>query len=117
MIRRCGPSDITAEAGLATAAWATSACFFDFDRDGWLDLVFVNYVDYDPSRTCSGKGGKQDFCGPQMFGGSVPQLYRNLGRRPDRLAPHGVRFENVTLASVRRTQPGATVHGPRATSV
>jgi hypothetical protein len=92
-------TDITAEAGLTAAGWATSACFLDFDRDGWLDLVVVNYVDYDPSRTCAGKGGKQEFCGPQMFSGSMPRLYRNLGRRQDPRTPHGVRFEDVTLPS------------------
>src|SRR5262249_28664354 len=32
--------------------WGTSACCFDFDRDGWLDLVIVNYVDYSPGRPC-----------------------------------------------------------------
>ena len=29
----------------AVPAVGTSAAFFDFDRDGWPDLVVVNYVD------------------------------------------------------------------------
>src|SRR5262249_5535502 len=30
--------EITHEAGFDQTSWATSACFFDYDRDGWLDL-------------------------------------------------------------------------------
>jgi hypothetical protein len=93
-------TDITLEAGLKDTSWATAACFVDFDRDGWLDLVLVHYVDYDPSRTCFGRGDKPEFCGPQMFAGTAPRLYRNLGRPVGPDAPrHGVRFEDVTLKS------------------
>jgi hypothetical protein len=99
-------TDITTEAGLDNVAWATSASFVDFDRDGWLDLVFVNYVDYDPSKVCPGKGGKQDYCHPSNFGGAVPRLFRNLGREGGANAPHGVRFEDVTLTSGLGKVPG-----------
>ena len=44
--------DITEAAGLKNLPWGTSAAFFDYDRDGWLDLVIVNYVDNDPSLAC-----------------------------------------------------------------
>jgi hypothetical protein len=97
-------TDITKEAGLDNLSWGTSACFVDYDRDGWLDLVFVNYVDYDPSRACPGKGGKRDYCHPSTFAGTVPRLYRNLGRQAD--APHGVRFEDVTVKSGLGRIPG-----------
>jgi hypothetical protein len=86
--------EVTREAGLDNPLWATSAAFFDFDRDGWLDLVVVNYLDYDRSVPCTGRGGKHDFCGPNMFSGTVARLYRNLGPQPGR---PGVRFEDVTL--------------------
>jgi hypothetical protein len=99
-------TDITQEAGLDNVSWATSACFVDFDRDGWLDLLFVNYVDYDPSRSCPGKGGKRDYCHPSVFGGTIPKLYRNLGRQGGAQAPHGVRFEDVTLKSGLGQVPG-----------
>ncbi|MBC7336911.1 MAG: VCBS repeat-containing protein, partial [Clostridia bacterium] len=38
--------DATEEAGLAGAedAWSTAATFFDYDRDGYLDLFVGNYV-------------------------------------------------------------------------
>jgi enediyne biosynthesis protein E4 len=86
--------EITHEAGLDNALWATSAAFFDFDRDGWLDLIVVNYVDYDKSIRCPNSSGKPDFCGPNMFPGTVARLYRNVGAKA---GPGNVRFEDVTV--------------------
>ena len=52
--------------------WGTSAAFVDYDRDGWLDLVVVNYVDYDPSRRCTDAGGQaRTTATPQTFPGTV----------------------------------------------
>jgi hypothetical protein len=93
-------SDVTAGAGLDNPQWATSAAFFDYDRDGWLDLIIVNYIDYDPTKVC--RGGKTDFCGPKSFGGSVARLYHNRGRAPG----GGVTFADVTLASGLARLPG-----------
>src|SRR5262249_26417469 len=45
-------TDVSKEAGLDSAQWGASACFVDYDRDGWLDLVVVNYVTYDASTLC-----------------------------------------------------------------
>src|SRR5712671_6107039 len=40
-------TDITKAAGVAgNGAWGSSATFFDFDRDGLLDLYVASYVDY-----------------------------------------------------------------------
>src|SRR5260370_30348836 len=75
-------SDITKEAGLDSLLWATSAAFVDYDRDGWLDLVVVNYVNYDAAKPCATPAGQLDFCTPRMFEGSVTKLYRNLGKMP-----------------------------------
>src|SRR5262249_14399427 len=65
-------------------------------RDGWLDLVVVNYVDYVPARTCAGMDGLRDYCGPSAFTGQVTRLYRNCGRPG---AANAVRFEEVTAAA------------------
>jgi hypothetical protein len=100
-------TDITKEAGLDHLQWGTSASFVDFDRDGWLDLVYVSYVDYDPSRPCPGQGGQRDYCHPSVYGGTLPKLYRNCGRLTGPGAPpHGVRFEDVTLRSGLAQIPG-----------
>jgi enediyne biosynthesis protein E4 len=86
-------ADVTKAAGIDNPRWATSAALFDFDRDGWLDLVIVNYLDYDKSTTCGGSGAL-DFCGPNIFKGTIARLYRNLGARTSQ---PGVGFEDVTL--------------------
>jgi hypothetical protein len=75
--------------------WGTAAAFFDYDRDGWLDLVVVNYLDYDPSHVCMGPDAKPDYCAPKAFRGSVAKLFRNLGPQPG----GGVKFQDVTLES------------------
>ena len=97
-------TDVSAEAGLHSNLWGTSAAFVDYDRDGWLDLVVVNYVDYDP-RKCEGSDGKQDYCAPSAFPGSVTRLFHNLGAVPGG-KPGAVRFEDVTLKSGLGLSPG-----------
>jgi hypothetical protein len=87
--------DITKEAGIDNPLWGTSASFFDYDRDGWLDLVIVNYIDYDRSIPCPRAGGKLDFCGPHIFRGSLPRLFRNTGHQ----ANGSVRFEDTSLTA------------------
>jgi enediyne biosynthesis protein E4 len=81
-------TDVTKTAGVESSGWSTSAAFIDYDRDGLLDLVVVHYLEYYP-RNCYGPDGRRDYCGPDNFGRTVTQLFRNLG--------HG-RFEDVTSA-------------------
>jgi len=71
-----------ASAGLTRNKWGTAVSFLDYDRDGWLDLVIVNYVDVDPTHVCS-RGGTPDYCNPEIFQGLATRLYRNLGRDRD----------------------------------
>lgn len=79
-------TDVSRTAGVESFGWSTSAAFIDYDRDGHLDLVVVHYVDFD-NRACYHPSGRRDYCGPQVFGRTVTQLYRNLGDG---------RFEDVT---------------------
>src|SRR5207249_4358773 len=77
-------SDVTREAGLDNnPLWSTSACFFDYNRDGWLDLVVVNYLDYDPTWPCTRTNGMRDYCSPRTFDDTASKLYRNLGKQPE----------------------------------
>ena len=71
--------DITDEAGIDNRRWSTSAIFFDYDQDGWLDLFVANYLDYVPGRVCIESTGKQGYCGPNRFPRTPDILYRNLG--------------------------------------
>jgi hypothetical protein len=86
-------TDITRSAGLDNPFWGTSACFLDYDRDGWLDLVVVNYVRYIPSRDCI-YNGRPDYCPPRVFDGTAAKLFHNGGGIAG--AGPSVRFEDVT---------------------
>jgi hypothetical protein len=40
-------TDVTADAGLQNAGrWASGAAWFDYDRDGFLDLIVCNYAEF-----------------------------------------------------------------------
>ena len=45
--------DETRERGLDRpgSRWSTGCAFIDYDRDGWLDLVVANYIDFDAQET------------------------------------------------------------------
>jgi len=67
-------------------AWGTGCAFVDYNRDGKLDLMVANYVDFNPANTpASGDGiycvwkGAPVFCGPRGLPGSRNILYQNLG--------------------------------------
>ena len=79
-------TDVTAAAGVASSGWSTSAAFIDYDRDGLLDLAVVHYVEFDQKR-CYLPSGRREYCGPQDFGRTITQVYRNLGKG---------RFQDVT---------------------
>ena len=77
-------ADVTAAAGVAGAPdeWSTSTGFFDFDRDGRLDLYVVNYLDYrlDDNPYCGlRKDGYRMYCHPTMFDGKADRLFHNEG--------------------------------------
>jgi hypothetical protein len=86
--------DVTEVAGLTSSRWSTAAAFVDYDCDGWLDLLVVNYVDYFSGSVCADASGRRDYCGPQAFSGTADLLYHNLGGQ----GQPGI-FENVTVPS------------------
>ncbi|MFY7877299.1 MAG: FG-GAP repeat domain-containing protein, partial [Pirellula sp.] len=78
--------DVTEQAkvGGDTNAWSTSSGFFDYDRDGDLDLMVCHYVEWsrelDAAQEFRLVGGKERAYGrPQPFGGTFPSLFRNEG--------------------------------------
>jgi hypothetical protein len=100
--------EVTREAGLDNPRWAAPASFIDFDRDGRLDIVVGNYVDYDPTQICHDVHGQQDFCAPKTFGDTATRLWRNMTaqsggvpRFQDQTEPSGIfRARGVALGLV-----------------
>ena len=78
-------TDVTARAGVGGGRRdSVSAAFFDYDRDGRLDLFVANYVLFDRpyldrvSPYCLWKGLRV-FCGPTGVAGDTNVLYHNNG--------------------------------------
>ena len=74
-------TDVTERAGVENRErWATSAAWFDFDNDGYLDLLVANYLDYDyPKNIYCGEHQQlhRMYCHPDNYDGVCPTLYRN----------------------------------------
>lgn len=85
--------DVTKSSGLGgRQALSTSALWFDFDRDGLLDLFVCNYVKWSPEHDvfCSLDGKHKSYCTPEAYRGETCWLFRNRGNGT---------FEDVTATS------------------
>ena len=92
-------SEVGEQAGVAGSGklWGTGCAFVDYDRDGQLDIMVANYVDFDLATTpapgerasCVWKGVPV-MCGPRGLPWSKNTLYHNLGNG---------KFADVTTAS------------------
>ena len=89
-------TEVATDAGVAGSgkAWGTGCAFVDYDRDGLLDLIVANYVDFDLSTapapgeraSCVWKGVPV-MCGPRGLASAKNILYHNLS---------GGKFADVT---------------------
>ncbi len=74
--------DVTKKSGLlGRQAFSTSALWFDYDRDGLLDLFVCNYVNWSPEHDvfCSLDGKHKSYCTPEAYRGETCWLFRNHG--------------------------------------
>jgi hypothetical protein len=75
-------TDVTKAAGVGDAGgWGVSATFFDYDRDGWLDLFVGNYLIYSIAGDiqCQSVTGRRDYCPPNSYRAQPSHLYHNRG--------------------------------------
>jgi len=85
--------DVSKSSGLGSRmAFSTSALWFDYDRDGHLDLFVCNYVNWSPEHDvfCSLDGKNKSYCTPEAYRGETCWLFHNRGDGT---------FEDVTAAS------------------
>jgi len=74
-------TDVTDKAGVKNPGrWAASAAWFDYDRDGFLDLVVTNYVQFsfDSPKKCE-VNGMRSYCEQVAYQGMPLTLYHNNG--------------------------------------
>jgi hypothetical protein len=74
--------DVTKSSGLGgRQAFSTSALWFDYDRDGLLDLFVCNYVKWSPEHDvfCSLDGKHKAYCTPEAYRGETCWLFHNRG--------------------------------------
>jgi len=86
-------ADVTNASGLGKReGFSTSALWFDYDRDGLLDLFVCNYVKWSPEHDvfCSLDGKHKSYCTPEAYRGATCWLFHNRGDGT---------FEDVTAAS------------------
>jgi hypothetical protein len=85
--------DVTDKAGLGgRLGFSSSALWFDYDRDGLLDLFVCNYVKWSPELDvfCSVDGKQKQYCTPEAYRGATCWLFHNRGNGT---------FEDVTASS------------------
>jgi enediyne biosynthesis protein E4 len=79
-------ADVTSSAGLSGLhplygrMWGIHGTWLDFDNDGWLDLLVVNYCQWDPKKEpfCGDRRpGHRAYCYPGKYGPLPNQLFRN----------------------------------------
>jgi hypothetical protein len=74
--------DVTEKAGLGgVRELSTGAAWVDYDKDGRLDLIVANYVQWSPETDlyCTLDGKSKSYCTPESYKGTAVRLWRNRG--------------------------------------
>ena len=74
-------TDVTEKAGVKNeGSWSACAVWFDYDRDGYLDLLVCNYtqIDLNNPRVCE-FNGVRTYCDQKVYAGMPLRLYHNNG--------------------------------------
>jgi hypothetical protein len=91
-------TEIADKSGLRhTGLLASSAGWFDYDRDGYLDLLVLNYLDwsYEKETYCGRKEpGYHAYCDPKNYAGVSPTLYHNNGDGTFTDVTRGAKLQN-----------------------
>ena len=75
-------TDVTQKAGLlGPKEFSTSAAWVDYDKDGKLDLVVANYVQWsiEGDLYCTLDGKSKSYCTPESYKGASMRLWHNRG--------------------------------------
>jgi enediyne biosynthesis protein E4 len=98
-------TDVTAKAGLSSKPdpqygplWSVGGAWVDVNNDGLLDLLVVNYLQWDGAKepVCLDNGHKE-YCHPKFYGKTPNQLFLNNGDGT---------FTDVSASSGLRAHPG-----------
>jgi hypothetical protein len=97
-------TDVTAKAGLAIVdpdygpLWSVGAVWLDVNNDGWLDLLVINYLKWDPkTEPACVDNGRRDYCHPKFYKATPNQLFLNNGNGT---------FRDVSAEYGLRAHPG-----------
>jgi hypothetical protein len=96
-------TDVTKAAGMwGPSEFSTSSAWLDYDRDGKLDLIVANYVQWSEQGDlyCTVDGAHKSYCTPESYKGTSVRLWHNLGNGKFEDATHKAGMGDPTSKSL-----------------